>query len=97
MINYSKIELIFNSRLPSISGTVFGDIPSDNENLFRYMTFIYNNLVKYNILLYFGQVELINFLKIISDCLLPQFDYETFKAKFIESIEQLVLSKKNII
>lgn len=94
LINYKNIEAKFNSMLPLISSSIFGDIPSDNENLFRYMTFIYNRLVYNNILLYFTNDSLINFLKVISDCLLPQFDYETFKPKFIESIEQLVLSKK---
>ncbi len=94
LINYKNIEAKFNSRLPLISSSIFGDIPSDNENLFRYMTFIYDRLVYNNILLYFTNDSLKNFLKVISDCLLPQFDYETFKPKFIESIEQLVLSKK---
>jgi serine/threonine protein kinase len=96
LINYENIEAKFNSILPLISHTrtVFGDIPPDNENLFRYMTFIYDRLVFNNILLYFTNDSLKNFIKVISDCLLPQFDYETFKPKFIESIEQLVLSKK---
>lgn len=58
------------------------------------MTFIYNNLVLKNIILYFTNDSLKNFLKVISDCLLPQFDYETFTPKFVASIEQLVLSKK---
>jgi hypothetical protein len=95
LIDYKKIEAKFNIRLPIISeATIFGDIPPDNENLFRYMTFIYNNLVLKNIILYFTNDSLKNFLKVISDCLLPQFDYETFTPKFVASIEQLVLSKK---
>ena len=53
-------------------------IDDDNINLYRYILFIYNFLVKAGIDQIIGEKNLKNFLVGISVCLLPTFDYKSF-------------------
>ena len=76
----------YNKLLPSEDETnrIFGDVPNDDHiNLFRFMAYIYKNIYDYNLIKNKEeQIWYINFLKIMSDCFLPSFDYNSFKPKF---------------
>ena len=81
----------YNSKFPNsdYAKSIFGNFSLENENLFRFMAFIYNKLreipSKYNL----DEQHFKGFLKVISDCLLPSFDYNIFVPKFINSVNLL--------
>ena len=69
---------------------IFGDdISPDNENLFRFMAFIYNKLKYIPSIYNLNELHFKEFLKVISDCLLPSFNYNIFVPKFINSVNLL--------
>jgi len=82
------------SLLPSSLDTksIFGDFSDDNTNLFRFMTYIYNKIKLHLKINETQQLWYIEFLKIISTCFLPDFDY----VKFIPIFNEIV-SKFSII
>ena len=61
---------------------IFGSFPDDNANLFRFMTYIYYKINQYLIKNEKQQIWYKNFLKIMSACFLPTFNYEEFKPQF---------------
>ena len=61
---------------------IFGNFIDDNTNLFRFMAFIYNNIELHLRLNKTQQTWYIDFLKIMSTCFLPDFDYNNFKPIF---------------
>ena len=70
----------------SYAKSIFGDFSDDNINLFRFMAYIYDKL---NIgLNSIQQTWYIEFLKIMSTCFLPDFDYDKFKPIFNEIVLQ---------
>ena len=73
--------------------SIFGNFSLENENLFRYMSFIYTRL--WNIIEKHGYVHinLVNFLSVLSYCLLPEFNYDEFKPDFNQSVKLLFLSE----
>lgn len=81
----------YNSKFPNseYAKIIFGDFLKDNENLFRFMAHIYNKLKdipsKFNL----NEQHFKEFLKVISDCLLPSFNYNIFVPKFIKSVNTL--------
>ena len=91
-------ELInFDKELPQIDETIQlikqinidFDLDYDKINLYRYIVFIYNYLIKYNIHTHIGEKNLLRFLMGISECLLPSFQYDSFTGKFTELIKLL--------
>ena len=78
----------FEDKLPNpdYAKSIFGDIPVENINLFRYMSLIYNKLDFYLQSIKFNDNYLKQFIKVISDCLLPDFNYDDFKPKYYESV-----------
>jgi len=72
---------------------LFGVVPPENINLFRFMSYIYFKLDYYLLSskderdYYFlrnknNKQNLIEFLRVLSDCLLPNFEYATFINKY---------------
>jgi serine/threonine protein kinase len=78
----------FNDKLPNsdYAKSIFGNFPLENINLFRYMSLIYNKLNYYLNSINFNDNSLKQFLKVISDCLLPDFNYDNFKPKYLNSV-----------
>ena len=67
---------------------IFGNFPDDNKNLFRFMAHIYNKLNSNLRLKENQQTWYKNFLKIMSTCFLPDFDYDKFKPIFNQIVLQ---------
>jgi len=82
---------LFSTVLPDVKKTreIFKDFEEEYTNLFRFMTFIYMNINIPQI----NQDNLINFLKILSDCLLPTFEYIDFIPKFNKAVDLLFPKK----
>ena len=80
----------YNIKFPSIEETkkIFGDVPNDHINLFRFMAYIYSYIISNRE----EDIWYINFLKIMSDCFLPTFNYEEFIPKF----KNIVLQFSNL-
>jgi hypothetical protein len=75
----------YNSILPPIeeAKSIFGEFLPDNTNLFRFMAFIYNKIKEVGLInSEYQQIWYIKFLRIMSDCFLPNFDYDKFKGNF---------------
>jgi serine/threonine protein kinase len=81
----------YNYKFPNSENAkiIFGDISKDNENLFRFMAFIYNKLKYIPSIYNLNELHFKEFLKVISDCLLPNFNYVNFKPKFEKSVNLL--------
>ena len=73
----------FNNFLPNknITIQIFGTYPDGQTNLFRFMAYIYNKIKPSlnNETQYKWYIE---FLRIMSDCFLPTFNYKDFKPQF---------------
>ena len=80
----------YNRKFPTTEETkkIFGDVPDDHINLFRFMTYIYSYIISNRE----EDIWYINFLKIMSDCFLPTFNYEEFIPKF----KNIVLQFSNL-
>jgi serine/threonine protein kinase len=89
----SQSSLKYNHILPSVEKTkeIFGVFEEKHTNLFRFMAFIYNNSKDLITVYSIKNENLINFLKTLSDCLLPDFKYDEFEPKFTTSVESLFL------
>jgi thiamine kinase-like enzyme len=74
----------YNSILPTIEDakSIFGKFPDYNTKLFRFMAFIYNKIKEVGLIKSEDQRWYIEFLRIMSDCFLPNFDYDKFKGNF---------------
>jgi serine/threonine protein kinase len=68
--------------------SIFGDFSDDNTNLFRFMTFIYNKIKLKLKINETQQLWYIEFLKIMSTCFLPDFDYVKFIPIFNEIVSK---------
>jgi serine/threonine protein kinase len=90
---FNKKSKKYNHILPTVEKAkeIFGDFDEIHTNLFRFMTFIYNNNLDLISIYGMKSENLINFLKTISDCLLPNFKYDEFEPKFTTSVESLFL------
>ena len=91
-IDIPEIDLnYYNSKFPNLEEVkrIFGIFNGDHTNLFRFMAYIYNKLKdiprKFNL----NEQHFKEFLKVISDCLLPSFNYNIFVPKFIKSVNTL--------
>jgi hypothetical protein len=71
---------------------IFGSFPDDNVNLFRFMTYIYYKINKYLIENEKQRIWYKEFLKIMSACFLPEFNYEQFKEDFKKIVSQFSAS-----
>jgi WD40 repeat protein len=82
---------IFDNHFPKVEETkkIFGGVDNKNINLFRFMTFIYKKLENIPELYKIDRIDFINFLKILSDCLLPNFNYDEFIPKFKDAVNKL--------
>ena len=79
----------YNQLLPSEDETnqIFSDFPPEHINLFRFMASIYKRIDHYLIIKNKKQqIWYTKFLKIMSDCFLPDFNYESFELKFNEIV-----------
>ena len=75
----------YNDLLPSEKETniIFSDFPDEHINLFRFMAYIYKKIDDYKLIKNEKQqIWYANFLKIMSACFLPDFNYEKFKIQF---------------
>ena len=81
----------YNRKFPTTEETkkIFGNVPTDHINLFRFMAHIYSYIIFDN---REEDIWYINFLKIMSDCFLPTFNYEEFIPKF----KNIVLQFSNL-
>ena len=61
---------------------IFGIFPDEHINLFRFMAYIYDNIKNNIIKNEKQQIWYQDFLKIMSACFLPTFNYEEFKPQF---------------
>ena len=91
----------YDGQLPSIyeARTMFGSFPDDHINLFRFMTYILYKIDRHLIekTAHQKQVEwYITFLKIMSACFLPEFNYEQFKEEFKKIVSQFSASLDDI-
>jgi len=68
---------------------IFGEFNLEHTNLFRFMAFIYNNLINLPDVYRIDRNNFINFLRVLSDCLLPDFDYDLFIPKFKTAVNLL--------
>lgn len=79
---------------------LFGVVPHENVNLFRFMSYIYSKLDYYLLSSkderdhYFlknidNKQKLIEFLRVLSDCLLPNFQYANFINKYKKAVSLL--------
>jgi len=84
----------YNGKLPSIDQArlIFGSFPDDNANLFRFMTYIYYKINRHLIENEKQRIWYKEFLKIMSACFLPEFDYEQFKEDFKKIVSQFSAS-----
>ena len=82
-----QFDILFPSLADSIC--IFGDINPEYTNLFRFMTFIYNELIDIPDVYRIDRNNFINFLRVLSDCLLPDFDYDLFIPKFKAAVNLL--------
>jgi serine/threonine protein kinase len=98
-LNRSNRVMRYNTVLPSISKTtgIFVEFQHDNTNLFRFMAHIYNIINNARLINSDGQrTWYINFLKIMSDCFLPEFNYTNFKEKFDSIVSQFTASQSSL-
>ena len=78
-----NLYLHFDKLLPNITKTknIFSSYPKEHTNLFRFMAYIYN-IIKHDVNNETQHKWYIEFLRIMSDCFLPTFNYEDFKPRF---------------
>jgi hypothetical protein len=62
--------------------SIFGNFPDENTNLFRFMAFIYSKIKIDLIKNKTQQIWYKDFLKIMSACFLPEFNYDKFETDF---------------
>jgi hypothetical protein len=84
--DYSK----YDKKLPSkdTAKSIFGNFPDENTNLFRFMAYIYYKIKLYLIKNQTQQIWYKDFLKIMSACFLPDFNYDEFKKDFENIVSQ---------
>ena len=84
--DYSK----YDSKLPykDTAKSIFGNFPDENTNLFRFMAYIYYKIKLYLIKNQTQQIWYKDFLKIMSACFLPDFNYDEFKKDFENIVSQ---------
>lgn len=77
--------------------SIFGTILDENINLFRFMAYIYYNIKNRLIKNETQDIWYKNFLKIMSACFLPNFNYDQFKPQFNAIVSGFLdLSDNNI-
>jgi serine/threonine protein kinase len=80
--NYHLLPTEYDTKI------IFGKFPEENTNLFRFMAYIYNKIELYLIKNQFEQKWYKDFLKIMSACFLPEFNYDEFKKKFEDIVSK---------
>jgi WD40 repeat protein len=90
-INDNNFVMYLDCKFPTFeeSKQIFGEFNPEHTNLFRFMAFIYNNLSNIPDVYKIDINNFINFLRVLSDCLLPDFDYDLFIPKFKAAINLL--------
>lgn len=90
-INDNIFVMYLGTKFPTFeeSRQIFGEFNLEHTNLFRFMAFIYNNLINIPDVYRIDRNNFINFLRVLSDCLLPDFDYDLFIPKFKAAINLL--------
>jgi signal transduction histidine kinase len=80
----------YDTFLPSekIAKEIFSDFNKDHTNLFRFMAYIYNEIELHLIKNKEQKLWYIQFLKIMSACFLPEFNYDKFKIVFNEIVSK---------
>ena len=89
--NHIFYMYIFNAIFPTLEESIkiFHDFNPEHTNLFRFMAFIYNKLIDIPNVYRIDRYNFINFLKVLSDCLLPDFNYDLFIPKFTAAVNLL--------
>lgn len=78
-------------RFPDFENVIkiFGNVSIENENLFRFIAYIYNKLERIQLIFNLNVKQFKEFLLVLSDCLLPDFNYVNFIPKFNKSVKLL--------
>jgi len=90
-LDVDKMYTEYYDFLPSeeIAKEIFSDFNKDHTNLFRFMAYIYNEIIKLYLIKNKEQkLWYIEFLKIMSACFLPEFNYDEFKIVFNEIVSK---------
>jgi WD40 repeat protein len=89
--NIYIILYYFDTKFPSFekSRQIFCDFNPQHTNLFRFMAFIYDKLIVIPDVYRIDRNNFIIFLRVLSDCLLPDFDYDLFIPKFKAAVNLL--------
>jgi serine/threonine protein kinase len=80
--NYNLLPTEYDTKI------IFGEFPNENTNLFRFMAYIYKKIELYLIKNQSQQKWYKDFLKIMSACFLPEFNYDEFKKNFEDIVSK---------
>ena len=89
-LDVNEMYTEYDTFLPSekIAKEIFSDFNKDHTNLFRFMAYIYNEIELHLIKNKEQKLWYIQFLKIMSACFLPEFNYDKFKIVFNEIVSK---------